>query len=475
MEALEFLDAIQMELDGALGAVMHALPDGIVLVDSEGLVVFVNERLEELSQYRSEDLIGRPIELLVPAGIRSAHEEHRRELRVVSGHRPMGTGLDVRLRPRDGVEIPVDVELSPIQVGSSSYVIAAVRDNRERKEAAEALRQSEDRFRMFVEASPVMIVSMSPSGTVRSVNGRFVSTAGWRREEVIGMHYAPFIHPDDLPQALGVVARIVRNESVPDHEARLLTASGDYLITESTLVPLTSNGRVVEVLAVIRDITEKRRIEEELRLGRESFRQAFKQGPLGIALLDLQEMITVANSSLCTFVGRTNEELVGTTFTSLIHPDDLERDADLSRQLADGSCTSYQTELRFVTEGRDVANGVVTTSLILGESGASHQTMRTVLDITDSVVLQRELAAQAKTAERILSQLTPRETEVMQLLGTTDTASEMAAQLSVSTRTVESHLANAYRKLGVRTRNEAIDAFDQLTSQIRSVIPDPST
>lgn len=131
MEAIEFLDAIHVELDGALGAVMHALPDGIVLVDSEGIVVFVNERLEELSRYGSEDLIGRPIELLIPPGVRSFHEEHRHDFQADAGRRPMGAGLDVRLRPRDGAEIPVDVQLSPIRVGSSSYVIAAVRDNRE--------------------------------------------------------------------------------------------------------------------------------------------------------------------------------------------------------------------------------------------------------------------------------------------------------------------------------------------------------
>ncbi len=469
MEAIEFLDAIHVELDGALGAVMHALPDGIVLVDSEGIVVFVNERLEELSRYGSEDLIGRPIELLIPPGVRSFHEEHRHDFQADAGRRPMGAGLDVRLRPRDGAEIPVDVQLSPIRVGSSSYVIAAVRDNRASREAAEALRQSEDRFRMFVDASPVMIVAMSPSGTVRSVNSRFVSTTGWRPEEVVGMNYAPFIHPDDLPQALGVVARINRNEPVPDHEARLLTASGDYLITESTLVPLTLNGKVVEALAVIRDITEKKQIEEELRVSRESFRQAFQQGPLGIALLDLNEVITVANRKLCDFVRRTRDDVVGTTFTSLIHPDDLEKDVELSRQLADGSRTSYQTELRFVTKGRDVAYGVMTASVILGESGASLHTMRTVLDVTDAVVLQREQAAQAKRAERILSQLTPRETQVMQLLGTTDSASEMAALLFVSTRTVESHTSNAYRKLGVRTRNEAIDTFEQLNSAIGRV------
>jgi DNA-binding CsgD family transcriptional regulator len=98
--------------------------------------------------------------------------------------------------------------------------------------------------------------------------------------------------------------------------------------------------------------------------------------------------------------------------------------------------------------------------------------MRIVEDITKRKRLERELVAHATTASKLLNGLTPRETEVLTLLSGPDTASQMAKRLSVSVRTVESHLANAYRKLGARTREEAVVEFARLKSAVAGLQQD---
>ena len=212
-----------------------------------------------------------------------------------------------------------------------------------------------------------------------------------------------------------------------------------------------------------RDVTERKRTEEELRESEQQFRQVFNQGPLGIALVDLDSRITNANRALCRFVARTRKDLVGATFASLAHVEDAAKESELARQMSADMIPGYQTETRFVAEDGDVVFGSVTASVIRGEHGAPIYGLRIVEDISKRKRLERELVAHATTAGKLLASLTPRETEILALLCDGYTASRMAQRLSLSVRTVESHLANGYRKLGVRTREDAVAEFTRLT------------
>ena len=120
----------------------------------------------------------------------------------------------------------------------------------------------------------------------------------------------------------------------------------------------------------------------------------------------------------------------------------------------------------------DVVFGKVIASVVRDDNDAVVHGMRIVEDITKRKRLERELVAHATTASKLLNGLTPRETEVLTLLSGPDTASQMAKRLSVSVRTVESHLANAYRKLGARTREEAVVEFARLKSAVAGLQQD---
>ena len=178
------------------------------------------------------------------------------------------------------------------------------------------------------------------------------------------------------------------------------------------------------------------------------------------------------NKALCRFVGRTRQELVGNTFESFTHPDDVDKDIDLDWQISAGLVPSYETETRFVTKGGHVVFGKVTASVVRDDNDAVVHGMRIIEDITKRKRLERELVAHATTAGKLLASLTPREIEVLALLGSADTAPQMAKRLSVSVRTVESHLANAYKKLGVRNREDAAAEFARLRSAVAGLQPD---
>lgn len=236
--------------------------------------------------------------------------------------------------------------------------------------------------------------------------------------------------------------------------------------------PQRVDGGVVGRVFSFYDVTDRKRAEEDLRESEQRFRRVFRDGPLPIAIVDLDLRITNANNALCSFVGRTREELVGATLESFTDPEDVAKDAELDRKMAAGTLPGYQTETRFVTASGEVAFGKVTASLIRGEFGEPVYGLRIVEDVTKRKRLDRELLSHASTASKLLASLTPREIEVLELLGEIDTAPKMAKHLCVSVRTVESHLANAYRKLGVRTREDAAAEYARLAHAVAQLPAD---
>jgi PAS domain S-box-containing protein len=144
-------DPATLSVAGQFGVLMEALPDGVLIADSSGRIAFVNSRLEDLSGYRRVDLLGRPVEMLVPDRIQPVHEGHRSGYGEGPRLRPMGTGLDIRLRRQDGTEVPVDIQLSPISVAGEALTLAAIRDIEQRKNAEEAIRAGEERLAVALD------------------------------------------------------------------------------------------------------------------------------------------------------------------------------------------------------------------------------------------------------------------------------------------------------------------------------------
>jgi diguanylate cyclase (GGDEF)-like protein/PAS domain S-box-containing protein len=117
------------------------IPDGVVICDVRGRIVFANRPAEKLTGYTRQELTGSPVELLVPARLRSRHRGHRRAYRAGrADDRPMGRAdRDFRLRRKDGTELFADIALGSIKVGAGAKTIAVFRDITERRRLESAL------------------------------------------------------------------------------------------------------------------------------------------------------------------------------------------------------------------------------------------------------------------------------------------------------------------------------------------------
>ena len=125
-----------------LEAAVDAAPNAMIITDAEGGIVLVNTQTEQLFGYHREELVGRPIEVLVPARFRQRHPEYRAGFAADPRTRPMGAGRDLHGLRKDGSEVPVEIGLNPIQIEEGMLIVASILDITERKLAEEKLRES---------------------------------------------------------------------------------------------------------------------------------------------------------------------------------------------------------------------------------------------------------------------------------------------------------------------------------------------
>ncbi|MFJ4813065.1 PAS domain S-box protein [Streptomyces longwoodensis] len=240
---------------------LEAAPDAMVIVDGAGAIKLVNAQTEALFGYRREELLDRPVELLMPFRFRDQHTRHRAGYAANGQVRPMGAGLDLHGRRKDGTEFPVEISLSPLQTPDGLLVSAAVRDVSDRKAAEARINE----LAALVESSQDAILAKTLDGHITYWNAAAQRLYGYTAEEVIGRHVSLLAPQERREEISALLLRLRDGAKVEHFETLRVTRTGALLDVDVTLWPTRdTRGRVVGACAIVRDISDRKRAEAEL-------------------------------------------------------------------------------------------------------------------------------------------------------------------------------------------------------------------
>jgi len=246
----------------SLQTFFNALDDLVFVFDPEGRILFANPAAQNLLGYT-------PAELAGMAAFDFHPPEQRQEAAKLLAGVIAGkiTICPILLQARDGTRILVETKILHGQWRGKDALFGMGRDITERKQAEEAVRQSEERYRAVVETAPDVVYAISDKGVFASLNPAFEAITGWARTEWLGKSFAPLVHPEDASLAVEMFQKVLRGDKPPPYELRILSKSGKYLVGEFTSTPYIRDGKVAGKLGIVRDITERKRAEKALRQG----------------------------------------------------------------------------------------------------------------------------------------------------------------------------------------------------------------
>jgi PAS domain S-box-containing protein len=352
-------------------------PSGIILIDTDGIIIDVNDSFCNSVLYKSDELIGNNIRSLVPAENHQLVGEHILDIlsgkifeHVVKNIKKDGTLCDMELR-----------ESSVLLPDGRKGILSAANDITERKRAEEALRESEAKFRNLADYSPNMIF-INKRGKVVYANKLAEEMTGYRKDEIYSdsFNFMELIDPEYRELIMFNLKMHSEGREVPPAEYRLRTVSGKSIDSVINTKLINYEGGTA-ILGIVTDITERKRIEKALQLSEKQYRELFEQSPEAI-YIHLDSIIVDGNPEFVKLLGASGlDELLGKSIFDILHPD--YREADKSRLkviINPGTNAPYREEKFIRLDGNIVDVEVGAAPILLKDKQAVQVLIR---DITE--------------------------------------------------------------------------------------------
>jgi PAS domain S-box-containing protein len=375
---------------------IDAAPDAMVIVDDRGTIRIVNQRAETAFGYTRQELVGQAIEVLVPERFRGRHVGHRESFMQAPKTRPMGSGLQLYGRRKDGSEFPIEISLSPLSTPGGMLVSSAIRDVSEQKRA-------EHKFRSLLESAPDAMVIVDQAGVITLVNAQTESLFGWARAELLGQHIEMLIPKrfrDQHQLHRRGYARHPKTRAMGSDLTLLgLRRDGSEFPIEISLSPLETEEGVL-VSSAIRDVSTRKQAEAAARLASDRLLSAVESINGMLALYDDADRLVLCNSAWRQFfalgstgpiIGRSYEEITrGSVEGGLF---DLE--AETTEELVARALAYHQNPIGVLELRTGDGRSLRVTDRRTLESG----TISTIWDVSEDVQREAELKQARQLAE----------------------------------------------------------------------------
>ncbi len=374
--------------------VFNATSEAIFVHDAAtGVILDVNQTMLDLYGYTREEALGLGVAELSARGAAFGPDEARAHIRRAIEEGPQV--FEWLARRRDGSEFWVEVALRSSLIGGQGRVLAVVRDVSERKRNEEALRLSEERFRSMVQQAYDVITVLDEDGRITYASPSIARVLGFDAEDLVGRAGLDLVHPDDLALVRQALATVVREgSSGRATHYRVRRADGRWISVEAIGNNLLADPAVRGIVITSRDVTERVKAEEALRLSEERFRSLVQQAYDFLTVIDAEGTITYATPSAGRALGYGPEGLAGRNGFELVHPDDRRGVLEAFERVAQGRATGKPIEFRLMR-----ADGSWLYLEGLGTNQLAHPSIRGI------VLNAREIGERKRAEEEIRRKL----------------------------------------------------------------------
>jgi PAS domain S-box-containing protein len=310
--------------EGKFRMAIDASPSGQIMIDGNGLIVLVNAEIERVFGYAREELIGQPVDILVPPDQRAPHSQHREAYMAAPTERRMGVRRDLCGVRKDGTQFPIDVGLTPINTPNGLMVLGMIVDISERKRAEAELRHYAEREQLFVaavESSDDAIVTETLDGIITGWNPAAEHLFGYTADEAISQSIN-IIVPDPLRgEVRRLLERLRQGQKIDHHETIRISKDGRPIHVSLSISPVKSaSGEIIGAAKVARDITEHKKAAADLLDSERMARGIIDTALDAFVQMDEAGRIIDWNAQAQALFGWSRDEAIGQILAALIVP-----------------------------------------------------------------------------------------------------------------------------------------------------------
>ena len=366
-------------------AIAEITPSAIFVHDGERYL-YVNPPMEHITGYSKEELLSMKLWEII-------HPDYREMVKDFARRRLLGEDVpskyEIKILTKDGRERWANIYARKVSYNEKSIVLGLAFDITDLKRAEEALRESEEKFRVIFENAGVGITLVDREGRLIDCNSHFRNFVGYTKEELIGKHWRIYTHPEDVERNLDIFEKMIEEKKVFVFEKRFKRKDGRILWGRVTISPVfDSNGRFLFQIGITEDITKEKKAIEALKKSESKYRSLVEKMSEGIYIL-YNNRFEFVNNRFIEMFGYTREELRRVDFRKLIAPESLPLIEERARKLKRGEPVPEKYEFVALDKhGRKVYVEVSVTYVPYKEGIATQGIVR---DITEKKAYEKKL------------------------------------------------------------------------------------
>jgi PAS domain S-box-containing protein len=383
-QALETSNAALQKNEEMFKQLFEYAPDAVIAVDQEGKIVLVNRQAESVFGYARDEIIGQPVEMLMPDSFSARHKIHVAGYMSDPHLRPMGKNLSLFGQRKDGSFFPADINLGPLETENSVLVMATIRDVSEHVQAEAAIQEREQLLTTAVQAAPLVFFRIDLEGVIQLSLGQSLAR---RLNNVDPVGHSIYELYKSVPAVIDSFERALKGETF----TTVIETAGQLF--ETTYAPLiNAQGQVQSVLGVASDVTQHRQVEAALLESEAHFRTIFNNAILGIVLVDSDGRLVESNPALQEMLDCSESSLIEMNLLDIIHPEDAPSFQQMLDDINSGRSDYFLAEKRFVSKNNHTLWVRIAMSQFRGQDGIPRYKIGMIENITAKKRIEAELA-----------------------------------------------------------------------------------